>query len=341
MGLDQAKKGITAQINGIIMKQGLSIIIVNFNGAEFIENCVVSFQHFLLASNIEHEFLIIDNASTDDSISVIKELALKLPYIRPFFSKINHGFGKANNLLATEASYATIVLLNNDTYTLDLTHLCDLTKRHLLNKDTVYTCAILNSDHSKQKNSFGYPRLTNVGVDLFLLKKPLFFLYKKLFKSKLDVVDGYYSGCYLVMNLELFNRSGGFDVDFFFYHEECDLFLRLEKIGIKKVRLQDSIIHYGSGGAGISDFSFKNYYTNLARLLIKNGYGSPRLIKSIFRLAFKFRMLLLSLGCNIPYSPFAHMYKNSTSAPVLNSQIIRLHKETLVGIDDLYVKENT
>ena len=321
------------------MKQGLSIIIVNFNGAAFIEKCVFSFQHFLLESNIEHEFLIIDNASTDDSVGIIKELAVKLPNIKPFFSKTNYGFGKANNLMAAEANYTTVVLLNNDTYTLDLRNLCDATKRCYLNKDTVYTCNILNSDHSKQKNSFGYPRLTNVVVDLFLLKKPLFFLYKKLFKAKLDVIDGYYSGCYLVMNLELFNKSGGFDTDFFFYHEECDLFIRLEKIGIKKAYLQDRIIHYGSGGAGISDFSFKNYYTNLARLLIKNGYGSSRFIKLLFRVAFKFRVLLLKLGFNIPYSPFAHMYKYGESAPILNSHITSLHNETLASIDDLYVKE--
>ena len=141
------------------------------------------------------------------------------------------------------------------------------------------------------------------------------------------------------MSADLFRKAGGFDPDFFFYHEECDLFLRLEKLGIKKELLKDRIVHFGSGGAGISDFAFKNYYVNLARLLIKNDYGSPGSIKSIFNVSFRFRMLLLSFGFKIPYSPFSHMYKSNATSQASKNQLITLHQETLEQISGLnYIK---
>jgi GT2 family glycosyltransferase len=315
--------------------QGLSIIIVNYNGEIFLEKCVRSFSDFLVEKSIGHEFLIIDNASSDGSVALIKELCKEFTTIKPFFSDINHGFSKANNLMADEATFDTLVLLNNDTLTIDISELCALVKSGEIDENTVYTCTILNSDYSIQKNTFNYPRLFNVAIEVFLVKKLIFNLYKALFKSKLVIKDGYYSGCYLVLNKALFNKSGQFDSAFFFYHEECDLFLRLEHIGIEKKILGDQIIHYGSGSAAISDFSFKNYYVNLARLLIKHGYGSEGFIKTIFLCSFKFRMALLWLGIKIPYSPFSHVYGKNKGIAVANKHVIKLHQDTLEAIQSI------
>ncbi|WP_165500321.1 glycosyltransferase family 2 protein [Pedobacter psychroterrae] len=318
------------------MAQALSIVIVNYNGSAFLENCLRSFGGFLDLNNIAHEFLILDNASTDDSVEIIKRIASEFLNVKPVFSEINHGFGSANNILIEMAAYATVVLLNNDTLTIDLQELCNKAKNSLLEKNTIYSCSILNADHSIQKNTFSYPKVFNILIDVFLVKKLFYSAYKFLFKERLQVLNGYYSGCYLVMKADVFKKAGGFDPDFFFYHEECDLFLRLEKLGIQKELLKDRIVHYGSGGIGISDFAFKNYYVNLARLLIKNHYGSADLIKLIFKISFHFRILLLLFGFKIPYSPFSHMYKSNAIFQSSNKQLIALHKETLAQISGLH-----
>ncbi|RZJ80976.1 MAG: glycosyltransferase family 2 protein, partial [Chryseobacterium sp.] len=314
----------------------ISVIIVNYNGSAFLENCIKSFGAFLNSNNITHEFLVLDNASTDGSTAIIRQIASELENVKPVFSEINHGFGRANNILIEMAAYATVVMLNNDTLTIDLEKLCNRAKNSLLEKNTVYSCSILNPDRSIQKNTFSYPKLFNILIDVFLVKKLFYSLYKYFFNDRLQVDNGYYSGCYLIMSADLFKQAGGFDPDFFFYHEECDLFLRLEKLGIQKELLKDKIVHFGSGGTGISDFAFKNYYVNLARLLIKNNYGSSRLIKSIFKISFGFRILLLALGFRIPYSPFSHMYKTDAADQSSRKQLISLHKETLVQISGIH-----
>lgn len=321
------------------MQQGLSIIIVNYNGRDFLETCVESCRQALLANDIPHEFLIIDNASADGSAALLSRLEADIPHTRVFAEAVNHGFGKANNLMARLARYETLVLLNNDTQTLSLHALAGVFNSGSLEKHHVYTCRLLNADRSLQKNTFHYPRLFNVMVEVYLVKKPLFKLYSLLFKKRLEIPDGYYSGCFLVLNRELFLQAGGFDEAFFFYHEECDLFLRMERTGIQKAILDDELIHFGSGGAGISDFAFKNYYQNLARLLIKHRYGRPASIKRLFRIGFRFRIFLLRLGFNIPYSPFSHIYDGNKTSHQAQSRpaIIALHRQTLQAIEAINV----
>jgi GT2 family glycosyltransferase len=319
------------------MSQPLSIIIVNYNGEAFLKDSILSFRKFMLSHHIEHEILIFDNASTDRSAEIINSICSEEKEIRAVFSNINLGFSKANNLLIDEAIYPTLVLLNNDTLSIDLHHLCSMAEKSLIDNNTVYTCTILNSDFSTQKNTFNYPRLFNVFVDLFLIKKPLLRIYAQVFRKNLVVENGYFSGCYLIINKELFFQAGGFDETFFFYHEECDLFLRLEKFGIQKRILKDRIVHFGSGGTVISDFSFQNYYLNLARLLMKNNYSSPGGIKFLFSLGFRFRIMLLRMGIKIEYSPFANTYRTQRNLSFNKQHLIILHKETLSTIKKLHL----
>ena len=70
----------------------LSIIIVNYNVKEFLQNLLHSIEK--ASSNILKEIIIIDNASDDGSVEVIKE---KFPSVKLIENKINVGFGRANN----------------------------------------------------------------------------------------------------------------------------------------------------------------------------------------------------------------------------------------------------
>jgi len=317
------------------MEEGLSIIIVNYNGAKFLENCIRSYQDFLIKERIRHEFLIIDNASTDESVLVVGELSERFGCIRPFFSNVNHGFSKGNNLLVQEARFKTLIFLNNDTETIDLSNLCKKLNSSGLNENTIYTCKILNENLTRQKNVFNYPKLIYTILDVFLIKRSLLKIYNFFIKPNEEIGTGYFSGCYLAINKDLFLSVGGFDEAFFFYHEECDLFMRLESLALKKEILDDKIIHFGSGGGLISDFSFKNYYLNLARLLIKHNFGSVKLIKTVFKLGFKFRIILLILKIKISYSPFSNIYLANRSKSFNRNHVIKLHQDTVESINNI------
>jgi len=87
-------------------------IIVTFNGRQFIKNCLNSVK----ASTILTDIIVIDNASEDDTRDIIKR---EFPEVTLFESKVNRGFGYANNVGIASAlkigNYKYFFLLNQDT----------------------------------------------------------------------------------------------------------------------------------------------------------------------------------------------------------------------------------
>ena len=93
------------------MKKKIAVVIVTFNGEIWIKKNLNS----LFKTNYPIEIIIVDNASTDETIPIIKEYnAIEL-----IQNKNNLGFGKANNIgidLALKKGADAIFLLNQDTW---------------------------------------------------------------------------------------------------------------------------------------------------------------------------------------------------------------------------------
>ncbi|MBI5652663.1 MAG: glycosyltransferase family 2 protein [Chloroflexi bacterium] len=85
-----------------------SIIILGWNGAAFLENCLRA----LLEQNQDAEIVVVDNASTDDSIAVVQKF---LPRVQLIRNPANLGFAGGNNVGIRAATGDAIILLNQDT----------------------------------------------------------------------------------------------------------------------------------------------------------------------------------------------------------------------------------
>jgi GT2 family glycosyltransferase len=87
----------------------VSICIPNFNGADYIEQCLRS----VLAQERDYEIEIVlhDDASTDNSLNIIRE---QFPEVHVIASKNNAGFCISNNRMVEYAHGKYILLLNND-----------------------------------------------------------------------------------------------------------------------------------------------------------------------------------------------------------------------------------
>ena len=87
----------------------LSIVIVSFNARDDLARCLDS----LIAAPpaIEHEIVVVDNASTDGSA----EAVAARPGVRLIALPENVGFARANNVAIRATSGALILLLNSDT----------------------------------------------------------------------------------------------------------------------------------------------------------------------------------------------------------------------------------
>ncbi|RZK31847.1 MAG: glycosyltransferase family 2 protein, partial [Hymenobacter sp.] len=88
----------------------LSIIIVNYNVKFFLEQCLHSLQ--AATRSLQAEVLVVDNNSTDGSLSYLQPL---FPWVKWIFNKQNTGFGVANNQAVVAANGQYILFLNPDT----------------------------------------------------------------------------------------------------------------------------------------------------------------------------------------------------------------------------------
>jgi len=92
----------------------VSIVILNYNGSQFIANCLNSIFESLYNA---FEIIFVDNASTDNSLSIVnsfEKLARnqRLIIVR---NSSNLGYAKGNNIGAALAQGEYLVFLNNDT----------------------------------------------------------------------------------------------------------------------------------------------------------------------------------------------------------------------------------
>ncbi len=90
----------------------VSIVILNYNGKDYIENCLSS---VLAAKYSNFEVILVDNASTDDSIAIAQNMFGKDPRINIVKNKRNFGFSGGNNIGFEKCKGEYVAFLNNDT----------------------------------------------------------------------------------------------------------------------------------------------------------------------------------------------------------------------------------
>lgn len=112
------------------MKNKIAVIIVTFNGEKWIQKCLNS----ILNADCKLQIFVIDNASTDNTIKLLQDFKT----IELIESKVNLGFGKANNLAidrAMKTGYDTFFLLNQDTWIFENT-ISNLVQK--MNENTIF-----------------------------------------------------------------------------------------------------------------------------------------------------------------------------------------------------------
>jgi len=88
-----------------------SVIITNWNGRELLKESVPSVIEAIKYSGVDHELIIVDDASSDGSQEFIKK---NYPQVKLIALKENKGFGEANNIAVSQSKNEIIIPLNND-----------------------------------------------------------------------------------------------------------------------------------------------------------------------------------------------------------------------------------
>ncbi len=277
----------------------LSIIIVNYNVKEFIQNLLHSIAK--AARNIQYETIIVDNASNDGSVEFLKE---KYPEVKLIANKENLGFSKANNLGLKIAKGKYFLLLNPDT---------------LLREDTLQKmieffktvpdagmagCKILNPDGSLQlacRRSFPGPWTSFckvTGLSTLFPKSKIFARYNLTYldENQTYEVDAI-SGSFMMLKKEVFDNIGGLDEDFFMYGEDLDLCYRVQKSGYKVYYVHSTqIIHYKGESTKRSSIDETKIFYDAMNLFVKKHLSGSFLVEIILHSAITFRKFFAFLG---------------------------------------------
>ncbi len=252
----------------------LTIIIVNWNTADMLKNCLLSIEKNV--KNIEYNIIVVDNASTDGSIDMVSSLLQKVKIIE---SGGNIGFARANNLAIPFAETPFIMFLNPDTLILGNTIKEMIQFMRNYSNIGMIGPKMLNLDRSVQV--FG-PQLTtspfSAFLKMFLYNQYLSNLFPKLFRIQNPNESNYVShlcgGCLLVRK-ETLQKVGYFDERFFMYGEDYDLCKRIIDADWRIYYLSESsIIHLGgvSTNNAHSSFSVLMMCESIGKL-IQKYYG--------------------------------------------------------------------
>ncbi len=192
----------------------VSILIVNYNSGSYAKTCI---ETLLKQTNIKLELIVVDNASTDDSVIILKDaFGDKITLIE---SKENLGFGRANNLAAEMAQGEFILLLNPDTEISDTQALCQL-----------IDFLILNQKLGMVGPAIDEPRKGKQVLPRYRYPSSRHLQYTNKFKQLPGEIAWLLGACMLIKR-SVFEEIQGFDPDYFLYGEDADICLRLRLAG--------------------------------------------------------------------------------------------------------------
>ncbi len=247
----------------------VSIVIVNWNANSQLADAIASIarHHRNLVSSV----IIVDNASTDDSLNQAEALQ-NLPF-RPLIirNSQNMGFGKACNLGAQHAKSDYLLFLNPDAVLYADTLPIALAYMENPANAKVGICGVQLLDDSGHvaRSCARFPTVLGlvahaVGLDRFIPRLGHFMAeWGHAHTRQVDHVIG----AFFLVRRDLFDALQGFDERFFVYLEDLDFSRRAHQAGWRSVYLVEAQAFHAGGGTSNQIKARRLFYALRSRLL--------------------------------------------------------------------------
>jgi N-acetylglucosaminyl-diphospho-decaprenol L-rhamnosyltransferase len=225
----------------------LSIILVSWNTCDLLRQCLTSI--FQSAGGLKLQLLIVDNASTDDSVEMVHR---EFPQVRVIRNAHNVGFAPANNQALPECSAELVLLLNPDTVLLDQA-LADLIQflRHHPNVGAVGPKLVHPRVGLRVLGCGNQPTLWTIFTHYSFLSSliPSFkafegiHLFVGIHDRRIREVEWISGACLLARKAALIDVRGLCE-NWFMYAEDWDLCARLRNKGWKIIHLPSAVVEH-------------------------------------------------------------------------------------------------
>ncbi len=272
----------------------ISIIIVNYNVRDLLDNCVSSI-YKAAGSKYIVEVFVVDNNSIDKSAELIRKKYSDAIVIE---NEKNIGFSKANNIALKKVTGKYILILNPDTVLEESTFdkMISFVNQNA-GAGAVTSKLILTNGKldSACRRSFPVP---SVAIPRMLGLSKLFPKSKAFGKYNLTYLDDDKTyevdaicGAFMFIPKVVLDKVGYFDEDYFMYGEDLDLCYRIKKAGYKIFYYPEvTTIHFKGESTKKTNLSYvNNFYGAMNIFVRKNFTGYSRILSGILRLGIFYR----------------------------------------------------
>jgi GT2 family glycosyltransferase len=208
-----------------------SIIIVTHNSAHHLDGCLNSLRTH---TNLDDaEIIVVDNASTDNTVSIIES---KYPDVTLIRNSVNNGYSHGNNLGARHSRGEYLVFLNPDTVVAEGWLIAFKSALAGENVGLVTPKMLLLSDPTRinacghQVHITGIVQCRNIGLKADKFQTT----------EEVDAISGAAFG----IKREVFKELGGLDASFFLYIEDSDISWRAWSSGYRCLYVPNSVIYH-------------------------------------------------------------------------------------------------
>jgi len=241
----------------------LSIIILSYNTKDLTVACISSIvaQYKQELDNSQFEIIVVDNASTDESILSIKKYvsSIKTENIKLIENKENLGFSKGCNLGAKNAKGEYLLFLNSDTEIKDqgFVKMAEYLKKN--ENVGVLGGALRNEDGTSQGSVGKFYNLLTLFLGMYGLERLGFLRDSPKQIKRVDWV----SGASLMIKKSVFEKIGGFEKELFMYAEDMELCFKAKKKGFPTYFYPEVMLFHKERASSNRTFAILNIYRGI------------------------------------------------------------------------------
>ncbi|MBP1750101.1 MAG: hypothetical protein H6Q52_2640 [Deltaproteobacteria bacterium] len=309
------------------MNDLVSVVLLNYNGIEFVEACIRS---VLEQDYPDIEIIVVDNGSRDGSNDMIRERYHQVKLVE---TGQNLGYSAGNNLGIRLARGEYVVILNNDT---ELEMTCISAMKRAIQKHPRYgacaskICLLSDKGLLDAAGIVVYPDGLSIGrgrlesADLYNREEEVFFA----------------SGCCSMYRKEMLDdiRLGNdyFDEDFFIYGDDTDLGWRARLRGWRCIYTPGARLYHAHSAASGSYSHLKAFHVERNRIWILVKHFPLALILhgqffTLVRYSFQAYGVLAGKGAS---GAFAKEH----SSPGLLGLVFKVYWSALKGLPKMWKK---
>lgn len=254
------------------MTKKFGVVILNWNGEKLLQQFLPS----VLENSPEANIYVIDNASTDNSIEILKS---KFPSVQIIHNNGNHGYAKGYNDGLKSIKEPYLVLVNSD---IEVTANWLPPVQEIFDNNAEVAIVQPKILDYKKKTHFEYAGAAGGYIDSYgfpFCRGRIFDTVEQDNGQYDDITDIFWASgaCFFIRN-EVYQQLEGFDEDYFAHQEEIDLCWRAHNMGCQiKYCGYSTVFHVG--GATLQYQSPKKTYLNFRNSLLTLYKNLPKKTK--------------------------------------------------------------